>query len=123
MAVGLANLSTLTFGTSGYALYITGWNRTGHGVDDVQTSHLGTTGLHTYIPTAIAEGGELSLDVQYDPATEITIGGTAENITLDPAASGDTVAFSGYVKSYEYSGKVNELMTGTIVVKVAGAAA
>jgi hypothetical protein len=123
MAVGLANGTTLTFGTSGYTLIITGWNRSGYGVDDVQTSHLGTTGLHTYIATAIIEGGELSLDVQYNPATSITLGGTAQNITLDPAGSGNTVAFSGYVKSYESSGTVNELMTGTIVVKVAGAAA
>lgn len=90
-------------------------------VDDVRTSHMGTTGFHTYIAATLKEGGEVTMEVHFLGSQNPTIGGATETITIDWGGSGDTTAFSGYIKSF--SGTANlggELMTGTLVLKVAG---
>lgn len=118
--------ATMTFASTSYSVPITQIVHQGESVDDIRTSHLGTTGGHTYIPSDLVEGGEYVCSYQVDP-NEPPIDGapSTETITYTaPIPSGSTVAateaFTGYIKSHEKTVPTGDLMTGTFTVKVAG---
>jgi hypothetical protein len=89
-----------------------------------QTSHLGTTGgYHTYIPDDLVEGGEIQMEVFFDPLDGYPpIGGPAETITITNNDTGAaTEACSAFVTSFEPTRQLGELMMASLGLKVAGA--
>lgn len=94
-------------------------------IADIETTHLGTTGARTYMAGDLTEGGTVSLDVEYDPGTSITLGGTTTTWTLGyPLRSGQATAanlqFAGYINAYSPSIPLEDKMTATVGIKVAG---
>lgn len=122
MASRAGHLTTLLFGTqTTFTPEFTNIALNGLSVEDIRTSHMTTSGYHTYIASALKEGGEVSGDIHFLGSQNPTIGGAVETITIDWGGSGDTTAFSGYIKSFSGTATMGgELMTGTIVLKIAG---
>jgi len=92
--------------------------------DALKTSHLATTGgYHTYVPDDLVEGGEVSMEVFWDPLdTYPPISAAAETITITNNDSGlATEAFSGFVVNFEPTRQLGALMMATLTLKVAGA--
>lgn len=135
MAGSKENLFTgfsIVFGTSGFSADITGASRSGISRDSIPTSHAGTAapssseyGNMTFMPAALSDGGELNLDIAFDPDEEPPIDQPAETITITYAklaadASAATEAFSGFCTNYEFSGELGGKWTGSITIKVTG---
>ncbi len=115
--------TTIAFGTqTTFTPEVVSVSHNGVTVEDVETSHMGTTGSKTYIAADLKEGGELSFDIHFLGSQNPTIGAAPETVTVDWSGAGDTWTFSGYIKSFSASANMGpELMSGTIVVKCAGA--
>lgn len=118
----------VTFGTQGFDPDWRTIDPPEETIEDVNTSHLGTTGgYETYMAGDLIEGGELSGTAIFDPDDQPTIGGAAETITLTfptPAggSSGATYSFSGYIKANgPQTLETNGLMEQNLSIKVAGA--
>jgi hypothetical protein len=120
MAGTIGTGATITFGTSGFTAEFMSVDGSGNdGIEDINISHLGTTGYHKYIPTSIKEGGEFSLPILYD-GTDNPVVGVAEVITIAWSNAGTSWAFSGYMKEFTPTAPLEDKMTANIVVKVAG---
>lgn len=115
--------TTLLFGTqTTFTPEFTDISLDGISVEDIRTSHLGTTGWHTYIAAALKEAGTVSGTIHFLGSQNPTFGGATETITIDWGGSGDTTSFSGYVNGFSASAVTGgELMTGKITIKIAGA--
>lgn len=120
---------SLTFGAggtnAGITLEIVNISPPERSVEDIDTSHLGTTTDRTYQAGELAEGGEVSVTVHYDPSNEPTLGGS-DTITITyPLLSGQTTAaeleFTGYCKTFN-RGEIasNTKPEGALTIKVSG---
>lgn len=123
MAIDLANGTTITFGTSSFTAEILSIESSGtDGADDIETTHLGTSGGYkTYQAGDLREGGEYTITGHFT-GQQKSPGTTSETITIAWGGTAYTTAFSGYFKSFERSAPgPNEKMTFSAVLKVAGA--
>lgn len=120
--------ATLGFGTSSLTLNIVDVNLDGITMEDIPTFDQSTTGYRTYVSSTLAEGGTLSFDVNwnaYDHAALEAAKGVSQTITvtLPKPTSTDTTApsyaFSGYINSLSKSVVIDELISGSIQIKVA----
>lgn len=120
----------------GYALTSTGANTAivtnweivdvtppGSEVDDINTSHQGTTTEHTHKAAPLKENDDLSLECHDDPLNRPVVGAANETWTLTCTDAATTdLAFPGYVQSHKPASHVlNGKTMMTIVLKVAGA--
>lgn len=94
-------------------------------VGSAETTHLDSA-TKTYRPT-ITDNGELSLDIEYDPAdsTHISLEGlvnspSIESWTLE-FANGASYEFDGFVTAFEPSGmEVEGNLTASLTIKLSG---
>ena len=94
----------------------------------VDTTNLGTSTLRTFVP-GFGDGGELTIEVQLDDATDagqqdvlesVEAGSaTAEAIELT-LSDGDKFSFSAFVRSFSVSVNIDEINRASIVFKVTG---
>lgn len=84
----------------------------------LQTSHMTTTGYHTYIPAKLVEGGELSATIHFAPSQVPPIDADPELITIT-FADGSTWAFIGFMTNYEPGADLETVMSATVTFKVA----
>ena len=99
-------------------------NGPGQSREALKTSHLATTGgYHTYIPDDLVEGGEVTIEVFWDPLdTYPPISAAAETITITNNDTGSaTEAFSGFVTAFEPTRTLGALMMANLTLKVGGA--
>ena len=94
--------------------------------ESIQTSHLGTTLDHTFIPGDLVDNGEVSLTIQYDGTLSppIITNGAAETVTIDwgGVGAGNTWAASMFQTGFEIGeATVDGLMTATMTLKASGA--
>lgn len=119
MANDIGTGTAIVFGTSGFNAAITGVNVDGVTRPAIDTTHLGTTTARTFVPGDLIDAGTISLDIQFDPELAIPAKTAAETITITwPDTS--TWAFSGFVTNYTGEAGDEELMTGTVQIKVTG---
>ena len=126
MPVDLGTGTTITFGTSGFTANVVSVDWDGIERASVQTSHLGTTTAHTFIPGDLYNPGEISLEIQFDPDDFPPIDQAAETITVTfPLSSGGSTAANwagtGFATGFTAGVPLEELMTGTLTVKMSGA--
>lgn len=122
------NGMTVDFATSGFSADITSVSWDGETRDDIDTSHLLTADYRTFDAGVLSDGGTVTLEVHFDPTdiAGVPYRGAEEVVTITypnsttNATGTATVAFPAYLNSYSDTGSVNELMTATIVLKVAG---
>ena len=126
MAKVQTNGMALTFTTaSGFVPDIISYSKDGETADDVETSDLSTTGFRTYEPGFLVEGGTYTFELQLDTTFIPISTGLTDTVTITYPISvaGNTAAttvFQGYVNSISEAGGINELITSTLVLKVAG---
>lgn len=91
-------------------------------VDDIDVSHFGSSDYKEYIPTALREPGELSCTIHLDPSLEPPVGDTPEQITITfPDSEGSSWVFDGYMKTFNITGAVGDVMTADCTLKATGA--
>lgn len=133
MAYTVGTGSVVTFATStSLAPLITQISHSGISRQPLQTSHLATSGYHTFIPSELVDGGEVTIDFWLDSATYSAtqgldtwppISGAAETVAIIRGASSGApkVSFSGFCTNWEYDIPLEDGVTGTMTFKVAGA--
>lgn len=94
-------------------------------VDDIDmTTHSSTDGWKEF-EAGLKDGGELSMEVNYDPSLHGTLFssiGTTKNMLITLTDSGAaTVAFAGYIKGMKAQAPYDDKLSATVTVKVSGA--
>lgn len=125
MPVDLGTGTTVTFGTSSFTANLVSVDWDGIERASVQTSHLGTTSAHTFIPGDLYNPGEITMNIQFNPDNAPPISSAAETITVTfPLSSGGITAANwagtGFATGFTAGVQLEELMTGTLTVKMSG---
>lgn len=112
--------TTITFST-GFIAEIRNITGPSMSREFIDTSHAGTSGgYRTYIPQDLADGGELEVEMLFDPSADPPIDSAAETVTVTwPDTS--TWAFSGALVGFDPTAPYDDLMTATARIKVLGA--
>lgn len=113
--------TTVTFGTSGFSANLLSIDGPSVSREDIDNTHMGTSTGKAFLPSALYDGGEVTLKVEHDGSDAVPIDQDPETITIDWAGQGNTYAFSGYVKGYTPGAATGERMESSLVVKVTGA--
>jgi hypothetical protein len=128
----LGQLTTVTFGTSAFAgkymsVEVDTWKR-----GEIKTSHLGTSGWDTFIPTSLKDAGTITLKLQFDSteATHATRGydivGTgayaggaiSESIVIDWGNQSASVwTFAGFCTGIQTTAEIDTLHEVTFTFK------
>ena len=108
MAVGTGQGLTVTFGTSSFAANIMGFTPPNATRAAVPTTHLGTTGGKTQVPSELYQVGPMVLRVQFDAST---LGALA---LIDDAAEVATITYPG-VTAVTITVFVTDITTAEIV--------
>jgi len=114
------NGTTITFGTSSFSANLLSVGGPGRSRGSIETSHMGTTTSHTFIPDDLVDNGEVSLEFEFNGYDTPPINGAVETITIAWGGTGDTWAFSGFMTNYEPSAAMGDRMTATATLKVTG---
>lgn len=114
--------ATVTFGTSSFTAQLLEANWTGRERGNIRSTHMGTTGSHTYIPHDLVEPGELSLKFWFNCTdnTATILGAAAETITIG-WDTGKSWAGSGFCTGVEAGATIGEGMEQTLKFKMSGA--
>lgn len=127
MAGDTGNGATLTLATTGAVGDVQSMSLPDWALEDVESSHLGTTTFKTYIPGDLAEPGEISAVVVFNSTVAIPSLGVAETVTVTypVGTSGNTtnatLIGTGYIKKYQHPELANStLQTATVGVKFDG---
>ena len=122
MATDIGTGTTVTFGTSAFTADVLSVNWDGISREAIQTSHMGTTLDHTFMPTDLVDNGEISLEIAFVGALNppIMTNAAAETVTIVWAGSG-TWAASAFATSFSIGAPLEDKMTATLTLKVTGA--
>ena len=119
--------ATLTLATTGAVGDVQSMTLPEWAVEDIETSHLGTTNFKTFIPGDLSDPGEIQATLVFDATVAVpSVGSAAQTVTVTwPSGGGGTnlatLIGTGYVKGYSYPEMALEtLQTATITVKFNG---
>ena len=112
--------TTIVFGTSGFAGRLIGVDGPSLSREEIESSVMATEEWKTFIPKALADGGEVTLEIEHDGSDDPPINGDAETITIDWGGLGNSWSFSGFCKGYTPKAAMGERMTGSMTLKVSG---
>ena len=123
MSVGTA--TTIAFATSSFSAEVKSINGGDITREDVDVTHLGSTGYMEFQPADLVDGGSIEMEIHFDPDDQPPILGVAETITITfPLPSGmstpATFVFTGYVNAWSWEAPLEEVMTAELTVKVDG---
>lgn len=111
--------TTITF-QSGFCAEITGVSHSGIARTAIDTTHTTSTdGWMTFTPSDLKNNGELKVDLQFDSGEEPPIDAAAETITVS-FASGATMACTGFMTAFEYTGQMDDKWTASATLKLSG---
>ena len=114
--------TTIAFGTTGFTALVRSINGADLSRPAINTSHLGTTNAHTYIPGDLYDPGGVEFEVLFDPENlfDDKIYSTAleEIVITFPDAS--TLTADGYVSNFAFSNPLEEVVTATFKVEFTG---
>lgn len=126
MPVDIGTGASIAFGTSSFTANMTSITPvSGAERASIQTTHLGTTTAHTFVPGDLVNWGECEITFQFDPDDRPPIDDPAETITITfPLSSGGTgaatLAGSGFMTNYGNEVPLEELMTAEATIKWTG---
>lgn len=94
-------------------------------VEDLDVSSHDSPGQWREYVAGMKDGGELSMEVNYDPALHATVlsalGTTRDQRITLPDSGAATVAFEAYVKGFTAQAPYDDKLSATITLKVTGA--
>lgn len=112
--------TTITFNTSAIA-EILDVTPPGMSRESIQSSHMGTTTAHTFLPSKLYDGGELQLDLAFDPKYAIPFNGVvAACVITFPDSSATKWTFDAFITGYEPTDPLEDRMTASLTLKVTG---
>ncbi len=128
MAVDTGLGATLTLGTTGSVGVIRSLTLPELTLNDIDTSHLGTTGQRTYIGGDLVEGGEIVAEVLFDTLVNaLESFGVSETVTItfpisvNGNTTNATLAGTGYIKGQKFPDmQIDELQVYNLTIKVDG---
>lgn len=124
MAVDVGTNSTITFGTSGFSAPLLSIDGPSMSRESFQTSHMGTSTWHTHIPGDLADGGEVTVEYQFegDDVYPTLIGLVPETVTIDVAGegTGEIYSFSAFATAATPAIPFEDIMTASVTLKVSG---
>lgn len=88
----------------------------------VQSSHMTTPdGYHTFLAGKLVDGGEVTVDMGFDPAVAPPIEDPPEPVVITfPNSASSTMSFSGFMTGFEPTGPLEDRLTATSTLKVTG---
>lgn len=125
MAADQGTGSTITFATSAFSADLLSVNGSGASREAVETTHMGTSTAHTFVPADIPDNGEISIEIAFvgnlDIASDL-LAAAAETITIDWAGTGIGYkwAFTGFCTGFDVTGEINSRMTANVTLKISG---
>ena len=126
MAKVQTNGMTLGFTTASWTADIISYSQDGSTADDVETSDLSTTTARTFQPGVLIDEGTYTFDLHFDTEEARLATGVLDTVTItfplsDSANSTRaTEVFTGYINNFSKSGGMNELINGSVTIKVSG---
>jgi hypothetical protein len=122
----IATGASVSFGTSGFTMYLDSIGLSGGGREAIRTSHLLTTGSHTFGPGDLFDEGTVTLAGHFNPDNEPPVSGETETVTITwpvevAGNSAATWAAPMFVVNRSFDATMEDKATGTIELKVAGA--
>ena len=92
----------------------------------LNASHMLSTGFHKYVAAKLVEGGQVTLNIQFDPADDPPIDADPETMEMT-FADGDgtsgsedtTWAFQAFMTGYAPDAPLETIMTAQVTIKVA----
>ena len=123
MATDIGTGSTVVFGTSGFTADILGVNFSGVTREAINTSHMGTTSDHTFMPVDLVDNGTLELEIAWlaTLTPPIITNAAAETVTVAFAGSATTWSFSAFQTDLGVTVPLEDKMTATMTFKISGA--
>lgn len=123
MATDIGTGSTVTFGTSGFTADILSVNLSGITREAINTSHMGTTSDHTFMPVDLVDNGTLELEIAWlaTLTPPIITNAAAETVTVAFAGSATTWSFSAFQTELGVVVPLEDKMTATCTFKISGA--
>lgn len=118
--------TSISFGTSAFSARLVEVEWGGLKRASIQTTIMGTTSNHTFMPGDLVDRGELNLTFHFDPSLTPPIAGAIETVTITfpvPAGltNGASWAASCFMTDYKPSSKIETLMEATATLKITGA--
>jgi len=91
--------------------------------ESIPVSHMGTTIAHRFLPAKLYDGGEVTLDIGFDPDFSLPFSEdeTKEMIITFPDSGSTTWTFNAFITNYEPTDPLEDRMTATFTFKVDGA--
>lgn len=118
---------SIAFGTSGFSAYILDVGGPNVSRVAVDTTHYGTTGGKTFRPGDLYDGGEVTLQLAFDPSLSPPIFNAEqpETVTITyptPAgqSTGATWSFSAFMTEYAPATPLEDKMVVAVTLKVTG---
>ena len=112
--------ATLTFSTSAFSANLLSLDGPSRSREAIDSSHMGTSTNMTYIPASLSDGGELSVEFEFDSSLTPPIDAVAETITI-AWSDGGSDSFEGFMTAYSPSAAIGERMTASATIKISGA--
>ena len=84
----------------------------------IETSHMGTTSWHSFLPGELVDPGECQMTIAFAPGTIPPITAAPETITI--GGFGGTISGSGFITSYTPGAPLEDRMTADITIKWTG---
>jgi len=90
----------------------------------ISTSNASTTGFHTKIPSTLLNGGQVEVELIFDPELDWTaaMSAAAEAVVVtyaDPAPA-STDSFSAFASGFQIEGPLEDKMTATVTLETTG---
>lgn len=117
MPVALGTGLTISFDT-GFFAEIVNMNWSGMQRGSIQSSHMGTTVAHTFVPTSLFDAGELEVEIHFQQGTRPPIDDPAATCTVDFGPN--TWAASAFMTEFAIGAPFEDKMTATCKLKFSG---
>jgi len=116
------NGATVTWGASGSIGDITSISGVGGSRESIDTSHLGTTGGRSFIPSDLVDYGELSIEGFWNGSLA-PIASAAETVTITIGTTAGSKAWAGtaFCTNWETSTPLDDLVSYSLTLKCTGA--
>lgn len=85
----------------------------------IQTSHMGTTGGHTFIPSKLYDPGGVTVEMLHDGEVAPPIQGATEEVSVGyPDGTGYSI--DGFMTGYKRVGALEDMIRATARIKFSG---
>lgn len=112
--------TTITFASGFFAEVLSIAGPSGSRVS-LQTSHMGTTTAHTFVPGDLVDWGEMTVEMHYVAGEDPPIDDVVESVTITfPDSASSTLSFDGFMTGFEITNTLEEIITASATIKATG---